>query len=116
MVIHLNQSLAAWGSEAFNRCFQQEVEGLPATALPLQQGLALSSAVADEPFRVVVIAAREEPEVLRIKAGIFYSGVIAGCNCADDPTPPDRQQEYCELEFVIEKASTDATVRLLADE
>lgn len=115
-MILLNHSLAAWGSEAFNRRFQEEVEGLPNTALPLQQGLAHSSAVADEPFRVVLIAAREEPEVLRIKAGIFYSGVIAGCNCADDPTPPDLQQEYCELEFLIDRASATTIVNVLSTE
>jgi hypothetical protein len=115
-MISLKQSLGSWNSEAFERNFCAEVEGLPTTLLPLQQCLALSSAVADEPFRVVVIAAGEEPEVLRVKAGIFYSGVIAGCNCADDPTPPDLQQEYCELEFVIEKASASARVRRLDDE
>jgi hypothetical protein len=112
-VIYLNQSQAAWGSEAFSRCFQEEAERLTAADLPLQQGLAHSSAVADEPFRVVVISAGEEPGVLRIKAGIFYSGIIAGCSCADDPTPPDLQQEYCELEFLIDRDSAATTVNLL---
>jgi len=112
----LKRSLEAWGTEAFNRVFQAEVEALPAATLPLQAGLAHSSAVADEPFRLMVISTAEQPQALRIKAGVFYSGIIAGCNCADDPTPVDSQQEYCELEFLIEWATARTTIRLVAEE
>ncbi len=115
-MIVLKQSLASWNSEAFERNFCAEVEGLPATLLPLQQGLALSSSVADEPFRLMLIATEESADGLRVKAGVFYSGIIAGCSCADDPTPQDRQQEYCELEFLIDSKTAEATVRLLDDE
>jgi len=115
-MITLKQSLASWGDAAFERDFCAEVEGLPAAALPLQAGLAHSSAVAEEPFRVLVMASEERPQGVWVKAGIFYSGVIAGCNCADDPTPVETQQEYCELEFVIERQTARATVRLLAEE
>ncbi len=86
------------------------------SALPLQAGLAHSSAVADEPFRVVMLGVDDQPQELRIRAGIFYNGIIAGCNCADDPTPPDLEQEYCELEFLIDTSTAGASVRLLSTE
>jgi hypothetical protein len=115
-MITLKQSLSSWGSETFERDFCTEVASLPAGLLPLEQGLVLSSAVADEPFRVMVIRAEESADGLQLKAGVFYSGIIAGCSCADDPTPQVLQQEYCELEFLIDSETAQATVRLLADE
>ena len=115
-MIYLIQSLASWNSEAFEHDFCAEVEALPATLLPLQQGLALSSSVADDPFRVMLISVEETASGLQARAGVFYSGVIAGCSCADDPTPQERQQEYCELEFLIESETAQTTVSLLVDE
>jgi len=53
--------------------------------------------------------------VIRVKAGIFYTGVIAGCSCADDPTPIDEQNEYCVVQFDIDRTTADATVTLLAE-
>jgi hypothetical protein len=113
-MIRLMESSRAWGGADFNERFKAEVEQLPAESLPLQQGLALSSYVSAEPFKVMVISASAEPQALRVKAGIFYSGIIAGCSCSDDPSPTDVQAEYCDLEFVIDRATGEAQVALLA--
>jgi hypothetical protein len=47
--------------------------------------------------------------------GVFFSGIITGCSCADDPTPVETQNEYCELLFAIDKATAETTITLLAD-
>ena len=91
------------------------LEQLPADQLPLQQGLSLSSYVSAEPFKVMVISEGADQAVIRIKAGIFYSGIIAGCSCSDDPAPTDVQQEYCDLQFVIDTRSAETSVSLLQD-
>lgn len=112
-MIALPRSLAAWSGDDFSETFKAEVEQLSAELLPLQKCLALSSYVSVEPFRVMVIHSVEESGAIRIKAGIFYSGIIAGCSCSDDPTPTDLQNEYCNLEFVIEKSSAATQISLL---
>ncbi|HEY0719623.1 MAG TPA: hypothetical protein VGE50_00065 [Gammaproteobacteria bacterium] len=112
-MITLNESLKAWGSPAFNQCFKAEIEQLPADELPLQQGLSLTSYVSDEPFNVTVLAASDEPNLIHVKAGAFYSGIIAGCSCEDDPTPMSTIAEHCELQFDIDKRSGATTVTLL---
>ncbi|HEX9802233.1 MAG TPA: hypothetical protein VGB35_03180 [Gammaproteobacteria bacterium] len=114
-VIRMEQSLAAWGTPAFSERFKAEIEGLSSGLLPLQQGLRQSSCVSGEPFSAMVIGLREESGRIRIKAGIFYSGIVAGCNCSDDPTPPDVQPEYCVVEFVIDRESAEATASLLSE-
>lgn len=114
-MIHLQKSLKAWGTPGFETILKREIEQLDAAQLPLQQALALSSQVTERPFQAMVIGVREAPGVIRVKAGIFYTGVIAGCSCADDPTPIDEQSEYCVVQFDIDRATADATVTLLAE-
>jgi hypothetical protein len=115
-MMRLPDSLAAWGTTEFRAAFKREAEQLDAALLPLQQGLSYSSVVADSPFSVVLIGAEEEARHIRVRAGIFYSGIIAGCSCADDPTPVDALTEYCEALFVISKANAETRVGLIADE
>lgn len=112
-MVYLKQSLSAWGAPGFNDRFKTEIEQLNADELPLQDGLSLSSSVSNEPFRVMVIATTEEPGFCCVKAGIFYSGIIAGCSCSDDPTPMDVQAEYCEVKLSIDEETAATTVTLL---
>lgn len=112
---HLPQTLQSWGKPGFEPTFKREIEALDAAELPLQQGLARSSHVADQPFHAMLIHASEAPGVLRVKAGIFYGGIIAGCSCADDPTPIDTQTEYCVLQLDIDRETAETRVTLLDD-
>lgn len=112
-MISLPLTLSSWGTPAFRESFKREVAQLSPALLPLQQGLSHSSVVADTPFSVVLIAAAEDAQQLHIKAGIFYAGIIAGCSCADDPTPVDEITEYCEVLFSINKANAETQLVLL---
>jgi len=98
----LPHALAAWGTPGFGEVFKLEVEQLDASLLPLQQGLTGTSAVADEPHSAMLLGATVVGDCLRVRAGIFYAGLLGGCSCADDPTPLESQPEYCELLFVID--------------
>lgn len=114
-MIQLPNALNAWGTPEFEAILKQEIEQLDAGCLPLQQGLSVSSYVTDRPFQAMLISVREETGLIRVKAGIFYTGVIAGCSCADDPTPIDELNEYCVLQFCIDRFTADTTVELLAE-
>lgn len=114
-MIQLPNALNAWGTPEFERVLKQEIEQLDAGNLPLQQGLSVSSYVTDRPFQARIIAASETDGLIRIKAGIFYTGVIAGCSCADDPTPVDELNEYCVVQLDIDRVTAKATVSLLAE-
>ena len=114
-MIHLPKALQARGSPDFEATLKREIEQLDARLLPLQQGLTSSSHVLDRPFQARIIGIRDDAAGLRIRVGIFYSGVIGGCSCADDPTPVDEIAEYCELSFAIDPATAEARVSLLQD-
>jgi hypothetical protein len=115
-MIQLGKSLQAWGTPEFASVLKQEIEQASAEQLPLQQGLSLSSSVADTPFTVVIHGASEQSGMIRVKAAILYQGMIGGCSCAGDPTPDNEIDEHCEVQLDIDRATAVATVSLLADD
>jgi hypothetical protein len=112
-MIKLTQSIKSWNSSEFNIILKNEIQNIQPELLPLQQGLSFSSYVGNTPFNAVILNSTEEAEYLEIKAGIFYTGIIAGCSCSDDPSPVDEQNEYCELQFIISKKTAETSVVLL---
>ena len=113
-MIKLTRTIQAMRQAGFKTIARAEIEAIDKQLLPLQQGLALSSCVSDEAFSAVILNHHETEQHLIIKTGIFYSGIIAGCSCADDPTPMDVQNEYCELQFTVDKETCNADILLLS--
>lgn len=113
-MLALIKSANAWGSPAFDQEFKCEVSQLKIEQLPLQQGLSYSSVVADSEPKVVILSRVEQGGTIKVKAGVFYYGIVAGCSCADDPTPTNEITEYCEVMFTIDKKSA-ITTAVLAD-
>ena len=111
-MIKLPLSLQAWGTKDFNRVLKQEIQNLDPGFLPLQQGLSLSSYVGSSPISAIILKSRQETDSIIIKAGIFYTGIIAGCSCSDDPSPVDEQNEYCEIMIHIHPTSADTRIFL----
>jgi len=116
-MLRLTRSAAAWKSPDFNATLAGELEALgaqhPALHPLLQAGLSQTSAVADEPITVSVFGTDEEEGRICARIGVFYGGIIAGCNCADDPTPVDSLVERCELLLDLDCATGVARLRLL---
>jgi hypothetical protein len=114
--LRLPRSANAWGNPDFPETLKAEIAALPGRTLPLQEGLRRGSVALDASHRAILIASAAHGPMLRAKVGLAYASVIAGCSCADDPTPLDEESEYCVVEIDIDRASGDASVRLLADE
>ena len=112
-MIRLANTLNTWGTTSFEAALKAEIEQLDADQLPLQQGLSISSHVADSPHQAIIIRVSDDKASIRVKAGIFYSGIIAGCSCANDPTPVGEQTEYCEVQIEINRMTAEATITLL---
>ena len=113
-MIYLSLSLQAWNTSAFNAVLKKEICSLDASVLPLQQGLSSSSYANAENLLVTILKVENNCEYIFVKAGLFYTGIIAGCNCADDPSPVDENNEYCEVLFSINKTTAEATVSLIS--
>lgn len=112
-MIRLNKALMVWGTSDFGTVLRQELENLGAEYLPLQQGLINSSYVIDTPITVTINSIAEREDAILVRVGVFFQGVMAGCSCADDPTPTSENNEYCELSLEIDKLTAIAVVALV---
>lgn len=111
-VLTLPQSVSAWHSPRFRQTLIEEIQGLgpdhPALQPLLQNGLTQTSVVADSPFVVHLLSQREQDSRILAHLGLFYAGIIAGCSCADDPSPVDSLTEHCELLLDLSIATGEA--------
>lgn len=114
-MICLDKTLSAWNTNEFEDVFKGEVEQLGMEHLPLQQALTQGSYASDKGLKVLVINASARQESIHVKAGIFYTGILPGCACTDDPAPDNEYTEYCEVLFIIDLQTAESTVRLLSD-
>ena len=113
-MVRLTRALNAWGTAEFDEILKKQVEQMGVEQLPLQQGLSVGNYALDGKINVLVISVSDDTNFIYVKAGIFYTGIIAGCSCADDPTPLDESCEYCEVQIVINKSTAQTEVALLA--
>lgn len=112
-MIQLPESHKARATPEFATVLKRELETLALDQLPLQQALARGNQVLDDKRTVLILSVDEGPEVIRAKVGVFYSGIIAGCSCADDPTPVEAVNEYCEMWLALDKRTGEAAVSLV---
>ena len=96
-MFYLTQSLQAWNTDTFNDILKKELCSINSDLLPLQQGLRQSSYAIGENLSATVLSVESDENYISVKAGLFYTGIISGCNCADDPTPVDEINEYCNV-------------------
>jgi hypothetical protein len=108
--MRMSKALSAWGSPEFTSILKSEIEQLGVEHLPLQQAMTTGSYASDSGLSAMIITVSEEAGSIRVKSGIFYSGIIAGCSCADDPTPMDETSEYCVVEFDIKKDTGEVSI------
>jgi hypothetical protein len=114
-MLRLDKSKCAWGTPAFAAILKQEIEQLGSDHLPLQQGLSTGNYVTATPITVMINSVTELEDAIRVKAGIFYQGVIGGCSCADDPTTTSESNEYCEVQLDIDRTTAETAVALITE-
>ncbi len=112
-MVRLERALAAWGQPGFEAQLVSELALLDSRTLLLDAGMRAGSYVTDSPIRVIVKQAGDAGASLRVEVAVFFKSVIAGCSCADDPTPQDELDEFCELLLDIDKLTAVATISLL---
>lgn len=114
-MLNFKTIISSWGTKSFSDKFKSEIERLTVKELPLQQGLSYSNIALDTDIKAIVLNMADDTPSITIKLGLFYTGVVAGCNCADDPSPLDTQNEYCEVIVVIDKSSGNTVIKLIKE-
>ncbi|MFO7543320.1 MAG: hypothetical protein R6W97_11035 [Thiobacillus sp.] len=112
MSLYLPAALADWGTPGFHATLKRELEALAPDALPLQQGVAHGGLADGTDVAVSVFGTRDDALAIHAEVGVFYSEIIAGCSCGDDPMP---LPAYCVMRFSIDKHSAQTAISILRD-
>ncbi len=112
-MVLLTAATQAWGTEKFEHILKEELKNLGLSDLPLQQGLSSSSVALDDKLQVVVLSIEDDTDRILVTASLFYTGIIAGCSCADDPSPVEEQNEHCEVAIEILKSTGATSIKLI---
>lgn len=88
------------------------LEALPPDALPLHKATTQGGIVGDQPISVTVLSASEASGAIKARVGVFFTEVVGGCNCHDDPY---QANGYCELAVHVDRATGRLDFELLPD-
>jgi hypothetical protein len=111
-MMQLHRSLRAYGSPAFAATLQRELADAGTDALGLQQALRTGNIVLEDDLGLMILRVDESPARLDLHLGLFFSSIVSGCACADDPTPVGRNTEYCEVDLEVDRTTAEARITL----
>lgn len=106
----LPNSLRAWPSPSFAVALKSELEGLAPGALPLDRAACHGGRVDDGRITATVLRSDDDGVAVRAEVGVFFSEIVAGCSCGDEP---QALNGYCEMQVKIDKTTAAATFALL---
>ena len=109
MAIQLPDSVRNWNSADFSSSFKREIQGLPSGTLPLQSRGMQNGLVDDSDLSLILLQTTETGDMYKIRTGVFFSEVIGGCSCGDEPVA---ENAYCELWVRIHKTTAEASIFL----
>ena len=111
-MVTLACSVQQWPSDLFKGVLKRELESLPAGTLPLGRAVYRGGFVYDNAVSVTVIDACEADRHIKARIGVFFTEILSGCSCGDDPSP---ENAYCEMLVRISKSTAEADFELLLD-
>lgn len=92
---------------------KQALQSLPTGTLPLEKGTSRGGFVDDGDISVTVIELHRFERNIDARIGVFFTEIIGGCGCGDDPTP---ENAYCEMRVHINSTTFDAEFEIIDGE
>ena len=92
------------------KTLKHELENLPAGTLPLEKGTSRGGFVDDSDISVTVITVKQAENSMQAKVGVFFTEIIVGCGCGDDPMP---ENAYCEMLISIDRTTFAAKFEVI---
>ncbi len=81
----LGRCLACGDDAALRRCLTRLLNTLPPGSLPLHQCRTHGGLIDEAQRTISVLGCAPTAWGIRVRAGVFFSEIVGGCNCADDP-------------------------------
>ena len=110
-MVKLPESLQQWQSASFDKTLKKELEALPAGTLPLADALTRCGSVDDSNISAIVISSSGLDGRIQSRVSIFFTEIVAGCVCGEDPVP---ENAHCEMLVSIDTGTGEADFQLIA--
>ena len=94
----------------FEKALKHELENLPAGTLPLEKCTNRGGFVDDSDISVTVINVKQHENSIQAKVGVFFTEIIVGCGCGDDPMP---ENAFCEMLISIDRTTCVAEFEVI---
>jgi len=111
-MLKLPDTLQKSQSGSFDKALKRELESLPTGSLPLEKCQSCCGIIDDSNISVTVISTRQDGSRIQAKIGVFFTEIVAGCVCGDEPAP---ENAYCEMLISIDQTSGDAKFELISE-
>jgi len=98
--INFKTVLSHWDSALFSEKLIDVLMGLKTGVLPLQHGLTQGDMAAEQPSKITLLNCHETEKEFVVKMAVFFTEIISGCSCGDDPATLNG---YCEMLLTIDK-------------
>ena len=99
-------------SNSFSKMLKNEIENFATGTLPLEQGTSQGGYVDDSNITATVLRVSDNQNLIHAHVGIFFTEIVVGCGCGDDPMPINA---YCEMLVMIDKTSGKAEFSISPD-
>lgn len=109
----LKPCLQHWNTAQFSPAIKQALEELPSGSLPLEKATTQGGMVDDKNISVGILNMQTNAPYIQIKFSVFFTEIIGGCNCHDDPAEAN---VYCEMLAKLHKQSGETSFTLLDDD
>ena len=108
----LDVPLSDCQSQLFARRLKGALERLPPGTLPLALATTQGGQVDDSDISVTLLAVRDDGNVIRARVMVFFSEIVGGCSCGDEPVSANG---YCELVVSIDRRTAAAQFTVIED-
>ncbi len=110
--MQLHKALKHWGTVDFATSLKAELENLPTGSLPLHLATSQGGIVDDSQISVSILSSTTNDNCIQIRVSVFFTEIIAGCNCSD---PPLETSGYALLLVLLDSNSAEASCSVIAE-
>ena len=107
--INLGSCISARDEKVLAQTIARELEALPAEDLPLHAYCSQGGWVDDSQLAVSVLELRPDTHCVMARVGVFFTELVGGCNCQDDPA---KVNAYGVFEIRIDRISGLASPKI----
>lgn len=91
---------------------QQLLIALPSGSLPLQHGCLQGGLIDDSDLSLSMLSSSFDGDLVVVRVGVFFTEVVGGCNCHDDPV---NNHAYAVIEVLLDGQQKTASYRAVDD-